>query len=98
MDKYLIQQGFQRSNTNINLYLKFKEGKLLVTVVYVDDLIFGRNEEGFTQTFSKEMEKEYEMSMIGKLTYFLGLHISQDPTGIFASQSKYLKEMLKTLA
>ena len=67
----------------------------MITVVYVDDLIFGSNEEGFSQTFAKEMVKEFEVSMIGKLTYFLGLQISQDPTGIFVSQSNYLKEMLK---
>ena len=34
------------------------------------------------------------MSMIGELTFFLGLQISQDSTGIFISQSKYLKDML----
>ena len=33
--------------------------------------------------------------MIGELTFFLGLQISQDPTGIFISQYKYQKEMLK---
>ncbi|GJT85100.1 retrovirus-related pol polyprotein from transposon TNT 1-94 [Tanacetum coccineum] len=35
------------------------------------------------------------MSMIGKISFFLGLHISQSPRGIFINQSKYALEYLK---
>ena len=35
------------------------------------------------------------MSLIGELTYLLGLQISQQEKGIFICQSKYIKEMLK---
>jgi hypothetical protein len=35
------------------------------------------------------------MSMLGKLSFFLGLHISQSSKGIFISQTNYIKEMLK---
>ena len=41
------------------------------------------------------MKSEFEMSMIGELSYFLGLQICQKPEGMFLSQEKYLKEMLK---
>lgn len=35
------------------------------------------------------------MSMLGELTFFLGLQITQTNKSIFISQSKYLKEKLK---
>ena len=35
------------------------------------------------------------MSMIGEMPFFLGLRIIQSPEGLFLSQEKYLKEMLK---
>jgi hypothetical protein len=35
------------------------------------------------------------MSMIGELSFFLALQIKQLKDGIFISQSKYLKDMLK---
>jgi hypothetical protein len=35
------------------------------------------------------------MSMLGELSFFLGLQISQSNKGIFISQTKYIKEMLK---
>jgi hypothetical protein len=41
------------------------------------------------------MSKEFEMSMIVELSFFLGLQIKQLQDRIFVSQSKYLKDMLK---
>jgi hypothetical protein len=41
------------------------------------------------------MESEFEMSMIGELSFFLGLQITQRHEGMFISQEKYLREMLK---
>jgi len=41
------------------------------------------------------MKSEYQMSMMGELTYFLGLQIKQSDKGIFVSQDKYVKDMLK---
>eukprot|EP00253_Pinus_taeda_P009306 PITA_09306 len=45
--------------------------------------------------FAKCMHREFEMSMIGELSFFLGLQNSQSTKGVFVSQSKYLKETLK---
>ena len=41
------------------------------------------------------MKKEFEMSILGELTFFLGLQVSQSEKGTFISQTKYIKEMLK---
>jgi hypothetical protein len=41
------------------------------------------------------MQSEFEMSMIGELSFFLGLQITQRSEEIFISQEKYLREMLK---
>jgi hypothetical protein len=41
------------------------------------------------------MESEFEMSMISELSFFLGLQITQRSEGMFISQEKYLREMLK---
>nr|GEV08106.1 copia protein [Tanacetum cinerariifolium] len=45
--------------------------------------------------FTKIMDDEFEMSMMGELNFFLGLQIKQMEDGIFFNQSKYIKEMLK---
>ncbi|KAL0847150.1 hypothetical protein Bca101_020396 [Brassica carinata] len=41
------------------------------------------------------MTKEFEMSMVGELSYFLGLQIKQMKDGIFVSQSTYAKNLVK---
>ena len=41
------------------------------------------------------MQGEFEMSMIGELTFFLGLQIKQTKEGISIIQSKYIRELLK---
>ena len=41
------------------------------------------------------MANEFEMSMIGELSYFFGLQIKQMKNGTFVSQGKYIKNILK---
>ena len=41
------------------------------------------------------MQQEFEMSLLGELAFFLGLQVHQNINGIFLSQSKYLKQILK---
>ena len=41
------------------------------------------------------MKSEFEMSLMGELTYFLGLGVRQTKERIFVYQAKYIKEMLK---
>jgi hypothetical protein len=74
-----------------------KIGKdLFVLQIYVVDIIFGSTNQDFCEEFGKMMANEFEMSMIGELSYFLGLQIKQMKNiGTFVSQGKYIKDMLK---
>eukprot|EP00253_Pinus_taeda_P032393 PITA_32393 len=95
LDKYLHQQGFSKGLVDNNIYIKSENNKLLILVVYVDDIIFGSNEEAMSQNFSLVMQKEFKMNFLGELAYFLGLQIQQNKGSIFLSQTKYLKQILK---
>ena len=97
LDSYLKQQGFKRGVTESNLYLKIKDKNMIIVVVYVDDIIFGSNIQILSVEFAYEMKKEFEMSMLGELTFFLGLQVYQTDEGIFISQTKYIKDMLKKI-
>jgi hypothetical protein len=63
--------------------------------IYVDDIIFGSTNQDFYEEFKMMMANEFEMSMIGELSYFLGLQIKQLKNDTFVSQGKYIKDMLK---
>ena len=42
------------------------------------------------------MKKEFEMSMFGEINFFIGLQVYQMKYGIYITQYKYVKEILKT--
>ena len=92
LDKYLQQQGFIRGNVDNNLYIKMDKNSMIIIEVYVDDIIFGSDDDRLSQQFAKDMQSEFEMSLLGELDFFLGLQISQLNDGIFISQSKYIKK------
>ena len=73
-----------------------KIGKdLFVLQIYVDDIIFGSTNQEFCYEFGNMMANEFDMLMIGELSYFLSLQIKQLKNGTFVSQGKYIKDMLK---
>ncbi|GKC15576.1 retrovirus-related pol polyprotein from transposon TNT 1-94 [Tanacetum coccineum] len=41
------------------------------------------------------MSSTFKMSMMGQMSFFLGLQVSQNPRGIFINQCKYALEILK---
>ncbi|GKE02858.1 putative ribonuclease H-like domain-containing protein, partial [Tanacetum coccineum] len=63
--------------------------------VYVDDIIFGSTKKSLCTEFESLMHKKFQMSSIGELTFFLGLHVMQRDDGIFISQDKYVADILK---
>nr|GEV21678.1 retrovirus-related Pol polyprotein from transposon TNT 1-94 [Tanacetum cinerariifolium] len=63
--------------------------------IYVDDIIFAASTPELCDLFANLMCSKFKMSMMGKISFFLGLQISQSPRGIFINQSKYALESLK---
>jgi hypothetical protein len=85
----------RKGNADTNLYVKIDISNILIIEAYVDHIIFGSDDDRMSKKFSQDILNEFEMSLPGKLTFFLGLQISQDDEGIFISQTKYIKEILK---
>ena len=61
----------------------------------MDDIIFGCSTHALVVDFAEIMRREFEMSMMGELSYFLGLQIKQTPQGTFVHQTKYTKDLLR---
>jgi hypothetical protein len=41
------------------------------------------------------MESEFQMSIMGELTFFLGIQLKQTKQGTFVHQAKYMKDLMK---
>ncbi|MGV7988876.1 reverse transcriptase domain-containing protein, partial [Mycobacterium kansasii] len=77
------------------LFVKKHNDHILMVQIYVDDIIYGSTCSNMTTEFADLMKSQFEMSMVGELTYFLGLQVKQQPEGIFISQSKYALNLIK---
>ncbi|GJT36054.1 retrovirus-related pol polyprotein from transposon TNT 1-94 [Tanacetum coccineum] len=95
LSSFLLSQKFSKGTVDPTLFIR-REGKdILLVQIYVDDIIFASTKPDLCESFSKIMCSKFKMSMMGKLSFFLGLQISQSPRGIFLNQSKYALESLK---
>lgn len=71
------------------------EGKIIIVTVYVDDLTFTDDGEAMLIEFKNSMIREFDMSYLGKMRFFLGIVLLQKTDGIFICQRKYTLEVLK---
>ncbi|WVZ51798.1 hypothetical protein U9M48_002908 [Paspalum notatum var. saurae] len=85
----------QDRKVDMTLFTKDINGDLFICQIYVDDIIFGCTNEKLSHEFGDMMSKEFEMSMIGELNFFLGFQIKQVKGGIFIHQEKYCRALLK---
>lgn len=95
MTKFLVNNGYKKGGIDNTLFVKEKDGKLMISQIYVDDIVFCGMSSEMVQNFVKKMQYEFEMSLVGELTYFLGLQVKQMGDYIFISQSKYGKNIVK---
>jgi hypothetical protein len=95
LQDYLIEKGITIRKVDTTLFTKKLNGEIFICQVYVDDIIFGSTNEDYCKEFGELMSKEFEMSMIEELTFFLGFQVKQMREGIFISQEKYTKDLLK---
>eukprot|EP00253_Pinus_taeda_P002039 PITA_02039 len=95
IDSYLLENGFEKYEGETTLYIKEKDGKILIVVLYVDDVIFTGNDDYLIENLKIVMKEEFEMTDMGLLRYFLGIEVEQNGNGIFISQAKYANEVLE---
>ena len=76
IDNYFTGLGFTKSEADENLYQIVVEGKILIILLYVDDLILTGDEQ-LIHSCKADLAKEFEMKDLGLLRYFLGLEIWQ---------------------
>jgi hypothetical protein len=86
---------FEMGKVDNTLLLLRKGDDILIVQVYVDDIVFGGSSHSLVVRFAEDMSKEFEMSMIGELQFFIALQIKEAKEGTFVNQAKYTKDILK---
>nr|KYP33228.1 hypothetical protein KK1_045932 [Cajanus cajan] len=94
-DEAIFENDYVRGKVDNTLFVKKFKNDTMYVQIYVDDIIFGSTNVSLCKEFAKTMQGVFEMSMMGELTFLLGLQIKQMSDGIFITQSKYCNELLK---
>src|ERR1044072_5536153 len=95
LTQFLLDHGYHKGGNDKTLFVKKDKGKLMITQIYVDDIVFGGMSSQMVEHFVQQMKSEFEMSLVGELNCFLGVQVKQMEDSIFVSQSKYAKNIVK---
>lgn len=75
LEGYFIKEGFKKCYCEHTLFVKTKGEEILIVSIYVDDLIYMGNSSMFLEEFKRSMMKEFAMTDLGKMKYFLELKL-----------------------
>jgi uncharacterized membrane protein YciS (DUF1049 family) len=95
LSQFLESSGFKKGTVDRTLFRITEGDDILLVQIYVDDIIFGSQNQQMCDKFSQLMQGKFEMSMMGTMSYFLGLQVAQSEYGIFINQAKYTRELIQ---
>lgn len=91
---FLVDLGFVNSKAEPCIYTLKRSGSLLVVGVYVDDIIVAHKDDEVFDFFKKAFLKRFAATHMGRLSWFLKMHIDQHEDGsIDLNQSQYIEKM-----
>ncbi|KAM1010062.1 hypothetical protein TB1_044704 [Malus domestica] len=90
---FLPSLGFLSTYSDLSLF-EHDGHSVVILLLYVDDIIITGS--GFVpiDAVIKALTEEFDIKDLGNLHYFLGIQITQNASGMFLSQSKYVSDLL----
>jgi hypothetical protein len=70
---FLLEHRYVMGSVDKTLFTLKHANDFLLVQIYVDDIIFGGSSHYLVSSFQEMMENEFQMSMMGELTFFLGI-------------------------
>ena len=67
---FLLEHGYVMGSVDKTLFTLNHGTDFLLVQIYVDDIIFGGSSHTLVSRFLEMMESEFQMSMMGELTFF----------------------------
>jgi hypothetical protein len=92
---FLLEHGYVMGSVDKTLFTLNHDTDFLLVQIYVDDIIFGVSSDTLVSRYQEMMESEFQMSMMGELTFFLGIQVKQTKQDTFVHQAKYTKDLMK---
>ncbi|GKC82408.1 ribonuclease H-like domain-containing protein [Tanacetum coccineum] len=82
-----------RCDSSLFIYRQGDDTTFLL--LYVDDIVLTASSDRLLQQIIASLHREFSMTDLGALNYFLGISVTRDSSGMFLSQRKYAMEILE---
>jgi hypothetical protein len=92
---FLLEHGYVMRSVDKTIFTLKHDTDFLLVQIYVDDIIFGGSSHTLVPRFQEIIENEFQVSMMGELTFFLGIEVKQMKECMFIHQAKYMKDLIK---
>ncbi|GJW23531.1 ribonuclease H-like domain-containing protein [Tanacetum coccineum] len=91
---YANRVGFSSSRCDSSLFIYQHGSEVAYLLFYVDDIVLTASSTNLVQRIISSFHKEFDMTYLGALNYFLGISVTCDSTCMFLFQKKYALELL----
>ncbi|KAL5831968.1 hypothetical protein ACOSQ4_017322 [Xanthoceras sorbifolium] len=90
----LLQWGFTNSQFDVSLFYRSAGSKVILLLVYVDDILITGNDLILIQQVIKDLNSCFALKTLGSVNYFLGFEAYRNDDGLFLTQTKYTTDLL----
>lgn len=94
LHQFLIKIGFHEGLSDSSLLIYDSNGTQVYLLVYVDDIIVTTSSSSSIDQIISQCSKEFSIKDLGKLSFFLGIHVCHSDEGLFLSQQQYVTNLL----
>ena len=85
--RVVMNHGYTQGQSDHTLFIKHSnDGKVVILIVYVDDIIVTGNYINKVRRLKEVLAREFEIKNLGTLKYFLGIEVAHSKRGIVVSQ------------
>jgi hypothetical protein len=96
IDSFLGEIKFVKCTTEHGVYVRrSSSNNLIILCLYVDDLLITGGNEKEISDFKLELMREFEMTDLGHISYFLGIEFYKSSRGLLMHRRRYASEVLK---
>ncbi|GKC31171.1 ribonuclease H-like domain-containing protein [Tanacetum coccineum] len=82
---YALRVGFTSSRCNSSLFIYQHGTEVAYLLIYVDDIVLTTSSTSLLQHIISSLHKEFDMTDLEALNYFLGILVARDARGMFLS-------------
>jgi histone deacetylase 1/2 len=90
----LIQFGFVGSKADLSLFVHTDTSSIIYILIYVDDIIITGSNVAVITNIIQQLHKEFAITDLGPLSFFLGIEAICDATGLYLTQRRYIADLL----